>query len=399
MRYRPLSGRMLQMYGLAMFFFTANAVLTVIFPVQAAAGGFKESQIGVMMAMYMLVCMFLRPFAGQMVAQHSPYTIMKWLLLAHAVALLIYVVFGIDSLYIVRILQGVITAFFSMAMQLGIADVLQDEDRGQGMSMYSLSTVMPAIYGPAVALLLWSQFELHYLLAFIVFLAIAPLFCFIRSPLPKIKVAKQRISLNDMLYALKRTKQHKGLMLSAIVMAIGAAVFGAISTFVPLYMLTEGIANPALYLFLQAIVVVGSRFLCRQYIPSDGKWHPMFISIVLISSMLGTTLLAMLPMLGSFVYMSAIFNGLASAMLYPTVTTYMSFAIPKEARYTLLGLYLATYDLGFGAGSFFMGFVVQFTSYAMMFMMCTIIAGIALILVLLKRQMTGMYEHRIATKS
>lgn len=399
MRYRPLSGRMLQMYGLAMFFFTANAVLTVIFPVQAAAGGFKESQIGVMMAMYMLVCMFLRPFAGQMVAQHSPYTIIKWLLLAHTVALLIYVVFGIDSLYIVRILQGVITAFFSMAMQLGIADVLQDEDRGQGMSMYSLSTVMPAIYGPAVALLLWSQFELHYLLAFIVFLAIAPLFCFIRSPLPKTKAAKQRISLNDMLYALKRTKQHKGLMLSAIVMAIGAAVFGAISTFVPLYMLTEGIANPALYLFLQAIVVVGSRFLCRQYIPSDGKWHPMFISIVLISSMLGTTLLAMLPMLGSFVYMSAIFNGLASAMLYPTVTTYMSFAIPKEARYTLLGLYLATYDLGFGAGSFFMGFVVQFTSYAMMFMMCTIIAGIALILVLLKRQMTGKYEHRIATKS
>lgn len=399
MRFRPLSGRMLQMYGLAMFFFTANAVLTVIFPIQAAAGGFKESQIGVMMAMYMLVCMVLRPFAGQMVAQHSPYAIMKWLLLAHAIALLIYVVFGIDSLYIVRVLQGVITAFFSMAMQLGIADVLQDEDRGQGMSMYSLSTVMPAIYGPALALLLWSQFELKYLLAFIVFLAIVPLFCFIRSPLPKTKAEKQRISLNDMLYALKRTKQHKGLMVSAVVMTIGAAVFGAISTFVPLYMLTEGIANPALYLFLQAIVVVGSRFLFRHYIPSDGKWHPMFISIVLISSMLGTTLLAMLPMLGSFVYMSAIFNGLASAMLYPTVTTYMSFAVPKEARYALLGLYLATYDLGFGAGSFFMGFVVQFTSYAMMFMTCTIIAGVALIIVLIKREMTGKYEHLIVTKS
>lgn len=398
MRYRPLSGRMLQMYGLAMFFFTANAVLTVIFPIQAAAGGFKESQIGVMMAMYMLVCMFLRPFAGQMIAQHSPYAIMKWLLLAHAIALLIYVVFGVDSLYIVRVLQGVITAFFSMAMQLGIADVLQDEDRGQGMSMYSLSTVIPAIYGPALALLLWSQFELDYLLALIVFLAIAPLFCFIRSPLPKTKAAKQRISLNDMLDALKRTKQHKGLMVSAIVMTIGAAVFGAISTFVPLYMLTEGI-NPALYLFLQAIVVVGSRFLFRQSIPSDGKWHPMFISLVLISSMLGTTFLAMLPMLGSFVYMSAIFNGLAAAMLYPTVTTYMSFAVPKEARYTLLGLYLATYDLGFGAGSFFMGFVVQFTSYAIMFMTCTLMAGIALIIVVIKREMTGKYEHQIVTKS
>lgn len=399
MKYRPLSGRMFQIYGLALFFFTANGLLTVIFPIQAAAGGFKESQIGVMMAMYMLVCMFLRPFAGQMVAQHSPYSIMKWLLLGHAVTLLIYVVFSIDSLYIVRILQGVMTAFFSMAMQLGIADILQDDDRGQGMSMYSLSTVIPTIYGPALALVLWTNFEPNYLLTFIVFLAIIPLFCFVRSPLPKTKAETQRISLHDILYALKSTRKHIGLIVSAIVMTIGAIVFGAITTFVPLYMLSEGTANPALYLFLQALVVVGSRFLLRQYIPSDGKWHPRFISLVLICSMLGTTLLAMLPVLGSFVYLAAIFNGLATAMLYPTVTTYMSFAVPKDARNALLGIYLASYDFGFGAGSFIMGFIVQFASYAMMFITCTVIAGIALIIVFVKREITGKYTHLIVTKS
>ncbi|MFJ7405606.1 MULTISPECIES: staphylopine family metallophore export MFS transporter CntE [unclassified Lysinibacillus] len=393
MKVRPLSAPMLQMYGLAMFFFTANAVLTVIFPIQAAAGGFKEGEIGVMMAMYMLVCMFLRPFAGQMVAKHSPFTIMKWLLFGHAVALLIYIVFGIDSLYIVRILQGIITAFFSMAMQLGIADVLREEDRGQGMSMYSLSTVMPSLYGPALALLLWSQFELVYLLAFIAFLAVVPLLCFIRSPLPKTKIIKERFSLRDILYVINGTKQHQGLMVAAIVMTIGSAVFGAISTFLPLYLLTEGAANPTLYLFIQAIVVVVSRFLLRQYIPSDGKWHPMFIALVLISSVLGTTLLALLPVLGSFVYISALFNGLASAMLYPTITTYMSFAVPKESRYVLLGLYLATYDLGFGIGSFLMGFVVQLTSYSLMFIACSIIAALALGIVFLERKSPITLDH------
>lgn len=87
-------------------------MLTIIFPLEAADGGYLEGEIGVMMAMYMLVCMLLRPFAGQMVAKHSPYTIMQWLLIGHALALLIYVVFGIDSVFLVRALQGIITAFF-----------------------------------------------------------------------------------------------------------------------------------------------------------------------------------------------------------------------------------------------------------------------------------------------
>lgn len=39
MKLQPLSLRMMQLYGLAIIFFTANAVLTVIFPLEAADGG------------------------------------------------------------------------------------------------------------------------------------------------------------------------------------------------------------------------------------------------------------------------------------------------------------------------------------------------------------------------
>jgi len=158
-------------------------------------------------------------------------------------------------------------------------------------------------------------------------------------------------------------------------------------------MLTEGVGNPAIYLTLQALVVVGSRFVLRRSIPSDGQWHPKFIACVLFSSILGTTLLAVLPEIGSFVYISAVFNGLASAMLYPTITTYMSFVVPQESRNVLLGLFLATYDLGFGLGGFLMGFIVQFTSYMVMFMVCTVLAIIALCVVL----RNGNPERQITT--
>ncbi|CAG9622745.1 staphylopine family metallophore export MFS transporter CntE [Sutcliffiella rhizosphaerae] len=372
---------MLRLYALALFFFTANAVITVIFPLQAADHGFRAGEIGIMMGLYMFVCMVLRPWAGQLIAKYSVLSIMKWLLVGHAFALLLYVWLGVESLYIVRALQGVVTAFFSMAMQIGVVSILSDEDRGQGMSMYSLSTVLPGLYGPALALLLWTQFDHFYLLLFIGSLAVLPLLFIYRSPLPAAREDKGMFTFREMYIAFRDACRHRGLIISSIVMLIGACVFGAITTFLPLYMVSTGYGNAALYLFLQAIVVVISRFLLRRSIPSDGKWHPSFMSFVLGSLVIGTILLAWMPYIGNFIYVSAIFNGLATAMLYPTIITYMTFVIPKESKHILLGIFLASYELGFSLGGFVMGFVIQMSSFTMMFITCSIIGLTAIMFI------------------
>ncbi|MGE8203410.1 staphylopine family metallophore export MFS transporter CntE [Heyndrickxia sp. NPDC080065] len=379
MKQNPLSIKMLQIYGLAMAYFTANAVLSVVFPLQAATHGIREAEIGLMMGIYMFVCMFLRPWAGQMITKYSVFTIMKWLLIAHAITLLLYSWLGINSIYIVRILQGIVTAFFSMAMQMGITEVLYDKDRGQGLAMYSLSTVIPSIYGPVLALFLWHQQSASWLPIFVVILALIPLLLFIRSPLSKTRQEHTTFTLEECFQGIKLARQHKGLVFSSIVMLCGACIFGAISTFLPLYLLTSTSLSPAFYLFSQAIVVVSSRFIFRKYIPSDGKWHSYFIAIILGCSIIGTTMLAMLPILGAFVYISAIFNGIATAMLYPTLTTYISFVIPDSHRHILLGIFLASYDLGFSLGGFIMGFIIQWGSYAIMFSCCSLLAVIILI--------------------
>jgi MFS family permease len=376
----PLSKQMLQLYTLVLLFFTANAVLTVIFPLQAAEQGFREGEIGIMMGLYMFVCMVLRPWAGQMIAQYSVLIIMRWLLAGHALALLLYVWLGVESLYIVRALQGIVTAFFSMSMQIGVAAILRDEDRGQGMSMYSLSTVLPSLFGPALALLLWTQYDRLYILVLVGALAVLPFLFIYGAPLPAAREERGRFTLSEMMHAFKDACQHSGLVVASFVMLIGATVFGAISTFLPLYMVTAGYGNAALYLFLQAIVVVVSRFVLRKSIPSDGKWRPGFMSIVFVSSVTGTALLALMPLIGGhFIYISALFNGLAAAMLYPTIVTYMSFAISKETKHILLGVFLASYDLGFAIGGFVMGFVIQLSSFSFMFVMCSIL-GLAAIM-------------------
>jgi len=369
--------RMIQVYVLSILFFTAGSVLTVVFPLQASDSGMPDGEIGVAMGLYMLVCMILRPWAGQLVAKHGALRTMLLLLVGHAITLLVYVVFGIDSLYAVRIMQGVVTAFFSMAIQWGIADLLADRDRGQGMSLYAISSIMPSLYGPAAALWLWLEADRSYLPLMVALLAVLPLLLMIRSPLPQHREPGASFTLRDMLQALRQAGRHRGLIAASITMVAGACVFGAITTFMPLYMIREQIGNPALYLFLQAAIVVASRFVLRKRIPSDGQWHPGFISLVLLGFAVGTALLSFGSALGPFVYIGALFSGLATAMLYPTITTYFTFAVPTASKHMLLGVFLATYDLGTTLGSFAMGFVVQWTSFATMFLVCAGIAALA----------------------
>lgn len=84
---------------------------------------------------------------------------------------------------------------------------------------------------------------------------------------------------------------------------------------------------------------------------------------------------------GGFVYISAVFNGIAVALLYPTLTTYLSFVLPAESRYVLMGLFMSSYDLGYSLGGLLMGIVIQAFSYQVMFVVCTILALTAVLAV------------------
>lgn len=93
-------------------------------------------------------------------------------------------------------------------------------------------------------------------------------------------------------------------------------------------------------------------------------------------------MLTFLHEMGPFVYISVLFNGLAVAILYPTLTTYLSFVLPAETRHILLGLFMSSYDLGFALGGLVMGVTVEWLSYSGMFAICALIGAAALMTVL-----------------
>lgn len=150
-----MSWPFLRLYMLALLYFSANALLNVIIPLQGAAWGASSTTIGLVMGAYMLTTMFFRPWAGHLIQKHGPVKVLRLVLLVNGTALILYTCTGLGGYLMARILQGICTAFFSMALQIGIMDALPEKERSQGISFYSLFTYIPGVIGPVLALGLW----------------------------------------------------------------------------------------------------------------------------------------------------------------------------------------------------------------------------------------------------
>ncbi|RTE10977.1 hypothetical protein EJQ19_04365 [Paenibacillus whitsoniae] len=155
-----------------------------------------------------------------------------------------------------------------------------------------------------------------------------------------------------------------------------STVFGAITNFLPLYAAQMKYGSAGIYLMLQAGVVVLARFAWRKKIPSDGKWHSFFMmGIIFILAMAAGCVSYAIEGGGVFFYAGAVLMGIAQALLYPALTTYLSFVLPQTSRNVPLGLYIATADLGVSLGGVIMGPIADATSYSFMYMMCAVIGA------------------------
>lgn len=371
----------LRLYLLVLFYFSANAILNVIIPLQGEALGANNTTIGLIMGAYLFTTMFFRPWAGHIIQKHGPIKVLRVILILNGVALILYTITGLGGYLVARMLQGVSTAFFSMALQIGIIDALPDKDRSQGISLYSLFSYVPGIIGPLLALGIWQRDMDYFTVAMMAIAIFTGLFGYSA----KIDKAESQSGINNNEQGVSIFKSFSELVKNpflfkcSVLMLVASVIFGASTTFIPLYALQLKDGNAGIYLMIQAGTVVLARFAWRKKIPSDGKWHSFFI--------MGTMLLLAVAALcisfsmnGGVIYfyVGAILMGIAQALIYPTLTTYLSFVLPPMNRNVLLGLFIAMADLGVSLGSVIMGPVADFYSYSTMYRICAIL-GVAML--------------------
>ncbi|BBH19068.1 MFS transporter [Paenibacillus baekrokdamisoli] len=384
---QPFSSRAIWLYAVAFTFYATNHMLIIALPFFSQTLGAGRSEIGIIMGAYMFVSMFLRPVAGAVVDRYGPRKIFLIALVLNAIVLVTYTAESLWAFAIMRALQGVILAFFSMTVHLLIMDLLSDKVRGQGLSLLSLASMLPYTFVPALVLYMKDQVTMTQMFLLLAGLGACNVLIGI-SLYRKINIRKpagnERVKPAESPTGMTKGQALKALVLPSIIMLLASIVFSIGPTFLPLYLESRGLHSAPLYFLTETAVLIFIRFFGRKYIPSSGT-YPKWLLVILIACFTLSPMLLFQSISTPVILCAAVFNGLALSLLYPTLMTYISFVVPERVRGYSIGWFIAAADLGTSSGAFIMGGLADLYSYQTMFSVAVGIGFFTLLLAILSR--------------
>lgn len=281
-----------------------------------------------------------------------------------------------------------------MALQIGIINALPEEQRSQGLSLYSLFTYIPTIIGPLMAIGIWDHGGMSgFTITMVVIALVTGMFGYsvpIHSVRPQGNAPKE---ITGMRALLSHIVSNRPLLICSLLMMIASVVFGTVTAFIPLYARQISYGHAGLYLMIQSLIVVVARFALSKRIPSDGKWHAWFVGGICLIGAIGSSLLSLSLAWGPIaLYAAAVLIGIAQAILYPTLTSYLTFVLPGTSRNVCIGLFIAAADLGVSMGGMAMGPIADRFSYSTMYAVSAGLAAIAVYITLMNRTMESRMQ-------
>lgn len=372
----PFSPQSLQIYAITIFFYSIVYMILMVLPFYSLSIGATKTEIGLIMGITMFASMVSRPIAGRIIDHYGTNRIFVIAIFVFALSLLGYFLPHLWIFGMVRMIQGIVAAFFSTSMEMITIDLLSKKMRGQGLSLYSLATIIPTTFGPALALWLkdWISIPLLFLLFFIMGVGN----CIFALRLSRqIQSQEKPKSRSEKIATGEKTWKNRVFLLSSIIMLLASVANGTIFTFLPLYLESQGSTFSEIYFLIQTLTLAISRFFGRNWISSDGRVPFNVLIATLFLTSLGSLLLG-ISISPYPLVLAAICNGIAFAFLYPTLLTYVSFSIPEHSRGFLLGLFIGAADLGFALGAIVMGPLADLLPFSVIFGICSTLSLLAL---------------------
>jgi MFS family permease len=346
-------------------FSSVFCILIPAIPIYLSKFGAKEAQIGFLVGIFSVSSLILRPFVGKTLLTVPERRAMIAGTLLYAFSCLAYLIAPpFWPLLAVRVFQGIGLAFFSTASFTLLANITPEGHRGRLISYFYLSNNMAFALGPYLGMLLINRF--NFVVLFLVCGGLSFFSFYLTTKLSKREVSSPK---DQSLGA--QTFLNREALPAAVIAFMLNIMWGTLCTFFPLYALRHGVSNPGIFFIFLALTLMLGRAL-------GGKILDIYAREKVIKPCLAIVVTAMviLPFSStlSMFILVAVLLGMGWAFLYPSLMIHAmenagSARGPAMATFTALG------DLGAGLGPMIMGFILQRTSYPIMFV-CLILTGV-----------------------
>ena len=352
--------------------FSAQFTFTFVFhiliptlPIYLSRVGSTEVEIGVLIGSLSVSSLILRPFVGRALVKIPERHFMIAGTLIFALASVAYLFASpFWPFLMVRIFQGIGLAFFYTAAGTFIAHISPEAHRGQSLGYFYLAFNISFALAPSFGMFLINAFSFNLLFLLCLGISLSSLFLTTRLKKRQMEPVEDPSKQDDPFLSLETIP-------SAIMAFLAHIIWGALTTFFPLYAIQNGMANPGFFFAAYAIVLILGRALGAKIL--DLYSREKIILPCLTTYIISMIILAFSKTLPMFILVAVIW-GSGNAFLMPTLVAH---ALDRSVSSpgTVMGTFTAISDLGVALGPVIMGIMLRWTSYSTMFL-CLALVGV-----------------------
>lgn len=347
-------------------------IIAVNLPTYAKTVGTGFLGIGVLIAVYDLAEVFAKPVFGFLADKKGMKATLIAGLVVFSLSSLLYLFVDPMLLIVVRLLQGMGAAAFSVASMSLVAEYFKDDLAGP-MGIYNAIKGVGYVISPVVggAIVFYSDFSYLFIACFIVGIVVTLMALFIAKDQGK-KEFDDDDDIKRLLGSFKDIRFLPWYLITTVNMMFMGILFG----FLPVYLSISGF-DPLRSGIVMALVAVA--FLAVQ--PISGKLSRRFgFSRVIYAGLIAEAIFLMaIPFTSGWMTVAA---AVIDAAGIGIVWTLSSVAVGQAAREGEIGLAmgnLGSYkEIGDMAGPLTMGLVAQFASLTIGFVSCGLLGLIVL---------------------
>lgn len=348
--------------------FTSFYFLLVTLPIYIQQLGGTEAQIGLIIGVFTISAVLLRPHLGREVDKRGRKNVLIAGLLVFLVSMLLYnYTTSVASLLLLRVFHGIGWGAATTAATTLIADISPQHRRGEAMGVFGMSANVAMAIGPSLSFVLLYAYSFSMLFAASAAIALAALLLVL--PVSEAVVVHPKAPLFS-----------KEAFFPSILMFAVTLTYGSIVSFLPLFIQKQGItANPGIFFTVFAITLIIVRVVAGKLSDIKGRRFVLIPGMVLVSValvVLSTADSLLIFLVSAFIY------GLGFGSVHPTLIAFLVDRVGEKGRGAAMGTFTAAFDLGIGAGSILLGMVLQFMGFRIMYLLGAVIvfAGALLIL-------------------
>jgi len=345
--------------------FTSFYFLLVTLPIYILKLGGSESEIGLIIGVFTISAVLLRPFIGREVDKRGRKSILLAGSLVFLFSTLLYnYTTSVASLLSLRVIHGIGWGAATTAASTLIADIAPASRRGEAMGVFGMAANVAMAVGPALSIILLNSTNFPTL--FMVSAAIALVSLLLVLPISETIVTRPKTPLFS-----------KEAFFPSAMMFTVTVTYGSIVSFLALFATAQGITNPGIFFTVFAVTLLLVRALAGKLSDMKGRKFVIVPGMIIIA--LGLWVLAMADSLLLFLA-AALLYGLGFGLVHPTLMAFLVDRVSERGRGAAMGTFTAAFDLGIGAGSIILGVVLQFFGFSLMYMLggAIVLAGAVL---------------------